>query len=151
MREVRNYYSYGNVALSPEKIYDDPDYYYDQEREARRRREYELHRRRAQRIEQRTRKMSALTMCLCVVLISSALFVFVFLQNQIAACKKNIASLENQITTINTLNDATKSRIDSSLNLNDIKEKAMKMGMVYADGDHVVRYDANNSEFMQKY
>lgn len=149
MKEMRRYYTYGSGALSPEIIRSDPEYKYRMERHERKEREKEAARRREHRRNLRINRISAFTTCFGVILVSAALFAFVFLQNQVAASKKNISRLEDQITELTTINDATRSRIDASIDLTRVKEEAEgRMGMVYADADHIVYYQMSGSDYM---
>lgn len=152
MKEFRKYYQYGSAALSADRILEDPDYRYREEQRKRRERNEEIARRRAHRQNMRVSKLSAISTCLGVILVSAGLFGFVFLQNQVSASKKHISNLENEITKISTLNDAAKSRIDSSIDLTKVREKAEgRMGMVYADSDHVVYYQMSGLDYMNTY
>jgi len=65
---------------------------------------------------------------------------------------KQIAALENQLTTLKTENDDAYNRLVSSVDLNSIRETAInELGMVYADPDQVVLYDSQANDYVRQY
>lgn len=77
---------------------------------------------------------------------------YIQLQSQITTRMSNISALEKEITELKTENDTALKRINTSIDLNKIKEEAMgKYGMVYANEDQVVYYDIENADFMTQY
>ena len=64
----------------------------------------------------------------------------------------NISSLEKEIADLKTENDTTLKRINTSIDLNEIKEKAMgELGMVYASEDQVAYYNMEDTDYMMQY
>lgn len=93
-----------------------------------------------------------LSLSIGILLIGGLLFLSVYMQSTVTSTKKNIARLEDQLSDINMLNDAAKSRIETAVNLNEIKDLALnKYGMVYADSNHIVYYDTARNDYMVKY
>ena len=63
---------------------------------------------------------------------------YVHLQADITTRMSNISALEKEIADLKTDNDTTLKRVNTSINLNEIKEKAIaELGMVYAAPDQV--------------
>lgn len=151
MSAKTNYYQYGNAAVSLEPAYAEPAK--ERKKEEKRRKLYEQNvRRRAHKRSLRLARLTMFSVTLGFFVVVSMLFVSVRLQNEISDTKKEIRALEDNITVINMTNDATKSRIDTSVNLNYVKDKALyEMGMVYAGSDHIVYYEMDNSDYMIKY
>ena len=65
---------------------------------------------------------------------------------------KNISALESEIADLKTDNDTTLKRINTSVDLNQIKEKAIgELGMVYASQDQVAYYSIEDTDYMTQY
>ena len=112
------------------------------ERLTERRRKYEL------------RKNKILTgyMILAVALFCIMLVSYVSLQNSITTKMNHIAELQTQISEIKTDNNATESRIATSTNLEEIKDRAInELGMVYATSSQIVYYSVDGSDYMSQY
>lgn len=166
MKEIKPEYIYGNLATVPE-IVEPPKMpeilIEDEEREKRlrqRRRQEEKHRqileqnkrRRAHKRDLHAQRIRMLSLSIGIILIGGLLFLSVYMQSTVTSTKKNIARLEDQLSDINMLNDAAKSRIETAVNLNEIKDLAInKYGMVYADNSHIVYYDTAGNDYMVKY
>ena len=59
---------------------------------------------------------------------------------------------EKEIADLKTDNDTTLKRVNTSINLNEIKEKAIaELGMVYAAPDQVAYYSIEDSDYMTQY
>lgn len=77
---------------------------------------------------------------------------YIQLQSEINGRMRNIATLESQILDLKTDNDATLKRIETSVNLDDIKNVAMnEMGMVYPGEDQIVYFTVDTSDYMNQY
>lgn len=77
---------------------------------------------------------------------------YVHLQSNISSRMKNIASLESRILDLRTDNDAALKRVETSVNLDDIKDKAMNvLGMVYPTQDQIIYFEINVDDFMNQY
>lgn len=108
----------------------------------------------ARRQQAKIRKNKLMTAYMVmVVALSCVLFVgYVSLQNSITTRMNHIATLETQLNEVKADNKATKSRIETSTNLNDIKTSAINdLGMVYATSNQIVYYKVNTSDYMSQY
>ena len=69
-----------------------------------------------------------------------------------AATLENIADLEEQLDELETENNDEYNRIVSSVDLEEIREKAInELGMVYAGEDQVVLYDGSENDYVTQY
>ncbi|MCR5581628.1 MAG: hypothetical protein K6F66_08550 [Pseudobutyrivibrio sp.] len=83
----------------------------------------------------------------CIMLVG-----YVALQTKVTTRMNHIASLENELSTINADNNAAESRIATTTNLNDIKDRAInELGMVYATSNQIVYYSVDGSDYMSQY
>ena len=87
------------------------------------------------------------------ILAACVMFVgYVSLQTSVSAKMNNIASLESELSDLNADNKATESRINTTTNLSEIKEKAINdLGMVYATSDQIVYYSVDGADYMSQY
>lgn len=145
-------YQYGSAALAPEKVIERPKRERRTSEEKERRILEQNARRRAHKRSLRAARVKSISVTLGIMIIGSMLFSLVHMQNLLANEKKEIARLEDEITETNLINEATKSRIETAVDLNNVKEKAIyEMGMVYAGSDHIVYYELDNTDYMIRY
>lgn len=133
----------------------------DNRRELERRREEErqeeLRRKKrvARRNQERALQMSrGYVAFLTVAVIVSGIFAgtYIKIQSDITNRMKNIASLESQITELRADNDAVEKRINTSADLNTVKDIAMnQLGMTYASPDQIIYYSVDKEDYMNQY
>ena len=76
----------------------------------------------------------------------------VFLTMAVTARMKKIASLESQVTDLKADNDEAYKRINTAVDLDAIKEKAInELGMFYATQDQIVYYSVDKTDYMNQY
>ncbi|MCR5545575.1 MAG: hypothetical protein K6F30_03760 [Lachnospiraceae bacterium] len=165
MKEVQTYYyGNGNVALNQE--------YYQTyvegsavsvgdilpDRETRRREEEEERRRKQKsRARQNARalkrsRMTAVAVIAAVVAFGGFFIGYVNLQTSIRSHMSNIASLKEDISDMKASNSAAQSRINTSTDINAIKQTALtEYGMVYASEGQIVYYDIDDEDYMSQY
>lgn len=104
---------------------------------------------------QRAMQMSPgyiLFLTLAVVATVGVCAMYLQLQAENSQSRRHIASLESQILELKTENDAAENRIESSVNMEEIKNTAMnEMGMVYPGQDQVVYYTVEKNDYMNQY
>lgn len=135
----------------------EPDYHEERRRRKEERRISEEKRRRrraARRNRERAMSMSMgyvlfLASCVFAVAITSALVIH--LQTDITIHQKNIASLESQISELQTSNEVKYKRIATNVDLDKVREQAMKLGMRYPTCRQVVYYTVDNMDYMTQY
>ncbi len=91
-------------------------------------------------------------MILGVVCIGILLVAYVSLQTGVSTKMNNIANLETELSDLKADNKAAESRIATSTNLTDIKNKAInELGMVYATSSQIVYYSVDSEDYMSQY
>lgn len=129
------------------------------DRQERLRREREAQRARNRKIAKRNQarelRMSRRYVAFLAVAVSITCLVcaaYVHLQADITTRMSNISALEKEIADLKTDNDTTLKRVNTSINLNEIKEKAIaELGMVYAAPDQIAYYSIEDSDYMTQY
>ena len=87
-----------------------------------------------------------------MIVIGGLFYTYVNLQNDITTKMNSIGSLESEITDLKAMNAATKSRINSKANLNEVKNVALHdLNMVYAGEDQIVFYSMEDEDYMNTY
>lgn len=77
---------------------------------------------------------------------------YVYLQTSVSTKMKHVSTLKTELSNVKADNKATESRIATSINLGDIKEKAINdLGMVYATSNQIVYYSVDSTDFMSQY
>lgn len=150
------YYTYeeGNTVRRVEV---EPDYHEERRRRKEERRISEEKRRRrraARRNRERAMSMSMgyvafLAACVFAVAITCAFLIH--LQTDITIHQKNIASLESQISELQISNDIRYKQIATSVDLDKVRAKAVKLGMRYPTFRQVVYYTVDNTDYMTQY
>lgn len=78
--------------------------------------------------------------------------VYLKLQSDIANRMKTVAALESQVTDLKTDNDANLKRINTSIDLESIKNTAInELGMVYPSKDQIIYFHIDTSDYMNQY
>ncbi len=152
-RESKTSYTYidGNTVRKLEAA---PDYRRQQEEKRRQeiqRRNKQVARRNREKAMQMSRGYVAFLSVAAIVtaLVSAA---YIQLQSDVTSRMKNISSLESQVADLKADNDATLKRIDTSVNLNTVKDVAMnQLGMVYAGKDQIIYYSVDDDDYMNQY
>lgn len=117
----------------------------------RRRRRKQAARRNRQRAMGMSRGYVAfLTMCVMVVALFSG--TLVMLQAQVTSRMNRIAALQSQISDLRADNDARYKRMMTSVDLNHIKDVAIReLGMSYPSEEQIVYYTVESNNFMDQY
>lgn len=133
----------GNVVR---KVYAEPKHYEKRERPAE-----ELHRRRRQ-------EKNTLSVPYCLFLAAACVCTLIlgayYLQQQALATssQKKIASLESELTDLKKTNADDLNRIETSINLEEIRDIAInELGMVYASEENVVLYKNTSRNYVSQY
>lgn len=87
-----------------------------------------------------------------MVITGFGLISYIRLESGITQSVKQIASLENQVNTLKLENDEALSRIESSVNLEEIRRIAItELGMVYAAEGQIVEIPDEGSDYVRQY
>lgn len=77
---------------------------------------------------------------------------YIKLQSDVTARMKAIAKLESQITDLKADNDEAYKRINTTVDLDGIRNTAInELGMFYATEDQIVYYSVDRSDYMNQY
>lgn len=120
----------------------------EQERELRQRKAA------AKRNQQRTMAMNGrYVLFLSVVTLVCAIVagLFVMMQADVTANMRSITALEAQISELKVANDATEKRLETTVNLEEIKAEAIALGMTYPAADQIVTYSVDHADYMNQY
>lgn len=94
----------------------------------------------------------ALFLAVCVILSVMAAVVLIRTQASISTHLRNISSVESKLTDLKLDNDAKNKALNTSINLNEIKTRAMEeLGMKYPTEDQVIYYSVESDNFMDQY
>jgi len=78
--------------------------------------------------------------------------VYIQLQSELNSRMARVAELETELIALRTDNDIMEKRIETSINLEDVKNRAInELGMVYPTEDQVVYYHIDESDYMEQY
>lgn len=123
------------------------DFWAETDREALHRKDPEgriAARRQQQRVEQLNFRY-VMFMGLLVVLMTVSLILYIKLQADISSSNAEIASLESNLTELQSSNDEIYNEISASIDLDEIRDKAInELGMKYASQDQIIEYSASS-------
>lgn len=134
-----------------------PDYRREREEHIRREREKEQQRRqRAIRRNQeralRTSKSYVAFMTMAVLVFATFTGLYIKIQSDVTVRMKTIASLESQIADVKADNDEAFKRINTSVNMEAVRNAAMtELGMSYAKESQIVYYSVDDDDYMNQY
>lgn len=150
----QEYYIEGNAVRRMEAV---PDY--RRERRERMRREQELAQKRQRRAVRRSQEkalrmgksyVAFLTMAVLVFGVFTG--VYIQIQSDVTTRMNTISSLERQLADVKADNDEAYKRINTSVNLDRIREIAMtELGMSYAKESQIVYYAVGDDDYMNQY
>lgn len=91
-----------------------------------------------------------LTLAAIVTCITAGLYIK--LQSDITIRMEHVASLESDVSSLKSDNDAAYKRIITSVRMEDVKKRAMdELGMSYPQADQIVYYEPDYTDFMAQY
>lgn len=77
---------------------------------------------------------------------------YIHIQSEMTARMNQISSLESQIADLKADNDEAYKRINTSVDLDSIRNTAMtEYGMSYANESQIVYYTVNDDDYMNQY
>lgn len=116
----------------------------------RKRRKNAARRNRQRELEMNRGYVAFLTVCVLAAAVSAG--ALVYMQSQLTNRMRNVASLESQVIDLRADNDARYKSLTTSVDLNHIKEVAIKkLGMSYPKEKQVVYYSVENSNYMDQF
>ncbi len=117
-------------------------------REKRRR---QLAMRRTERNRERALYMSPvyvmfLTMCTCTLFAICG--IYIYLQSQSLTYVSDISGLESEVLNLKSDNDETELKINTTADLEEIKQRALGLGMDYPTSDQIIYYSTGDQDYM---
>ena len=86
---------------------------------------------------------------ICIVVVC---VIYLQIQSEIVQRAEHITSLQEELADLKEENDTAYSAIEGSVNLQEIRAKAMNdLGMVYAADGHVIEYESPTSDYLKQY
>ena len=77
---------------------------------------------------------------------------YVQLQSDITGRMRNVSALKNQLLDLKTDNDAALRRVEASVNLDEIRNRAInELGMVYPEQGQIEYFEVKNNDYMNQY
>ncbi|MCD8152820.1 MAG: hypothetical protein LUD71_07130 [Clostridiales bacterium] len=76
---------------------------------------------------------------------------FIYLQSDITTRMASITALETEISDLTADNEAAESRLETTMTLSEISERAAELGLVYPSGDQIRYYSVKNDDYMNTY
>lgn len=77
--------------------------------------------------------------------------IFIYLQSDVTTRMANIASIESQIAEVKADNVAAEKCLETTMNLDQIKEAAKNLGLIMPGSEQVRYYSVENSDYMNQY
>jgi cell division protein FtsL len=86
-----------------------------------------------------------------VVIMGVFLVQYISLQSRVSSTLSEISTMETQLQTLKASNDETLNQIEASVNLDEIKYKAItELGMSYATDDQIVPFANDSSDYVHQ-
>lgn len=111
-------------------------------------------RRRTQRNRERALYMNpayVAFLTVCVILTFVICGCYIHLQSNITTRLSTISSLESQIVDLQSDNEEALQNIETSVDLDTIREKAASLGMIYPDSSQITYYDMQEEDGITQY
>lgn len=143
-RSYRYGYQYGSEAPA----------LYPEEESSRRSTKEQRRVARTRRDEQREQAVNAARVVISLVaavVICVALIGMISLQSSVTRKVKQIASYESTLASLKEANDETYNEIVTSVDLDEIKERAMNdLGMTYAEENQIISYQGDTTDYVHQ-
>lgn len=109
----------------------------------------------ARRNQERALQMSpgyVLFLAVSMIVMVGVVGVYLQLKSELTGRVKHVASLKSQVLELKTDNDAEQKRIDNSVNLEEVRQKAIgELGMIYPGKDQIIYFKVDTSDYMNQY
>ena len=134
-----------------------PDYRRDRNERIQREQVEELRRRKRAAVRNREKalrmsKSYVVFLTMAVTVFGLFCGAYIKLQSDVTTRMSKIARLESQIADLKADNDEAYKRINTALDLDAVRETAINdLGMFYANGDQIVYYSVDKSDYMNQY
>ena len=109
----------------------------------------------ARRKQERALQMSpgyVLFLAVSMAIMVGVVGIYLQLKAELTGRVKHVASLKSEVLELKTDNDAEQKRIDNSVNLEEIRQKAVnELGMIYPGKDQIIYFNVDTSDYMNQY
>lgn len=93
-----------------------------------------------------------LFLAVAVVVMVSVIACYLLLQSDLSARMKHVNTLESDVMNLKNENDAVQKKINTSVDLETIRKKAMEeLGMVYPSEGQIKYFDVDTEDYMNQY
>lgn len=141
----RQAYVYGNVvtkpAYEPKRQYEEPKREKRTSSQVRKNRKKALHMSPGYVMFLAAAAVIALVVCIN----------YVQLQARITSSSKNITAMQEELAELREENNTRYNAVMDTVNLEEIRKKADKLGMVYATAEQIVEYESPSSDSVKQY
>lgn len=113
-----------------------------------------IRRRAAKRNQQRAMSMNLgyiVFLTVATIVCFAVCAMFIHIQSDITARMANIASLESQIEEVKADNTAVEKRLETTMNLDQVKAAAAGLGLTYPSREQIQYYTVENDDYMNQY
>lgn len=95
---------------------------------------------------------SLLVLTIAIIATVSVCVDYLKLQTEVSKMEKSIITLDQQLTTLTNVNDASYASIDTAPDLNEVYKIAVEeLGMVYPNDNTVIAYESSDDDYVRQY
>ena len=76
---------------------------------------------------------------------------YIQLQSRITSSSKNITAMQEELAQMREENNTRYNAVMDAVNLEEVREEALKMGMVYADSSQIITYKSPSADYVKQY
>ena len=76
---------------------------------------------------------------------------YVQLQARITSSSKNITIMQEELAELREENNTRYNAVMNTVNLEEVRKKAMKLGMEYATAEQIVGYESPSADYVKQY
>ncbi|MGN1266477.1 MAG: hypothetical protein ACI4UH_00935 [Dorea sp.] len=141
--ESRQMYVYGNVVTKPS---------YEPQKhtqEPRRKTSHQVRRNRKKALQMSPGYVVFLAVAAIIALVICVNYVQ--LQSRITSRSKNITAMQKELAQLREENNTRYNVVMDTVNLEEVREKAEKMGMEYATSSQIVTYQSPSADYVKQY
>lgn len=152
MRNRRTTYNYGNTARQMEPLRREPERRRPERRPKGKQRTQVDQQTNRNRQRQEVMDMSyVIFLTVIAVVLGAAIMVYLSLETSNASRSSNVADLQIELSDLTMENDTALATIENSVDLNTIKTKAERLGMVYITSSQIYQYQSPTADYVIQY
>lgn len=94
---------------------------------------------------------SGMFLAMSLLVLAVSITYYLSLQADLTSASKNVAHMESQLNSLKLDNDENYSRINSSINLDEVRRIAIQeLGMQYADEGQIISFNGEGSDYVRQ-